>query len=310
MDGNDVLKKIGLLIGVAACGALVTSCGGGDPEPTPTPTETATPTPTPTTSGVFDLTAAFQASSTNANLIYAYFTPTGGAETFNDASRLNGVANVSLAFDPETATFLFPDLPDPVTYDSADLVSSSSTSRVYAEGDTSLTLELPFSEVLRVTYEIDDQAFTRNSTAGTLRSQRVALFLNNVTTTADITSTLTYTGTPVVAGGEPGVTPAGAVTSQATTFTITPGTDDTVTATITIFQTVGGATTQVAQFAINEELGANGGFSGAIDDTTNGLKGVFAGGLAGANREELVLIFSLANADDGREYVGTLIADR
>ena len=311
MIGNNVLKKIGLLIGVAACGALVTSCGGGDDaEPTPTPSETATPTPTPTTSVDFDLTAGFEATSVNANLVYAYFMPTGGAETFNDATRLPGNSSITLAFDPERATFGFPDLSSAAVFDADDLVTSSATRRVYVDGDRSLTLDVPFGESLRATYEIDNQAFTQDTVAGTLRSQRVTVFLNSVTTTADITNTLSYTGTPVVAGGEPGVTPSDAISSPQVTITINPGTTDTVTGTIQVFRTVGGTSTLVAQFAIDVELSAGGQFSESIEDTARGLSGIVAGSLAGANREELVLLFTLQNADDGREFVGSLIAKR
>ena len=50
-----MLRKYALFVGVAALGALVTSCGGDDtgtPAPTPTDTSTATPTPTPTEADV------------------------------------------------------------------------------------------------------------------------------------------------------------------------------------------------------------------------------------------------------------------
>lgn len=305
-----MLKKLGLLVGVAACGVLVTSCGGDDtPDPEPTATATPTPTPTPTTSVVFDLTAGFEATSTNANLITAFFTPTGGAETFNDASRLNGTAQVTLEFGPESATFRFPDLTDAQSFAGADLVSASATERVYANGNRMLTLQVPYSESLRAIFELDNQAFTRDGTAGTLRSERTTIFINSVTTSADITTTLTYTGLWEATGGQPGTTPPGAISIPQTTFTITPGTDDKVTGTVQVFRTINNVRTKVAEFNVNANLNSLGGFSGTIDDTTFGLKGAYAGSLAGANREELVLIFNITNADDGREYQGTFIGD-
>lgn len=303
-----MLKKLGLLIGVAACGALVTSCGGGN-SPEPEPTSTATPTPTPTQATVFDLTAAFEAVSINANLIAAFFTPTGGAETFNDASRINGTANIALAFGPESVTFEFPDINDPVSFAGADLVSSSATERVYANGNRMLTLQLPFSQSLRVTYDLDNQPFTRDTTQGTLRSQRTALFFNTVTTTDDITTTLTYTGDWQVTGGEPGTTPPGAITIPQTTLTVTPGTDDKVTGTVEVFQTINNVTTKVAEFNIDATVGATGGFAGTIDDNTFNLDGTYAGTLTGANRQEMVILFNIANTDDGREYQGSYIGD-
>lgn len=313
MDGNIVIRKLGLLLGVAACGALVTSCGGGgssEPTPTPTGTSTATPTPTPTTSVVFDLSEGFEVVSANANLIYAFFTPTGGVETFNDGARINGQSRVSLDFSPEVASFQFPDLEDPATFDEADLASASDTSRVYAEGDRQLILEVPYSHSLRTIYEIDDQPFTRNTVAGTLRSQRVTLFFNTVTTTSDITSTLSYTGTAQAFGGQLGTTPSGAISANPATFTVTPGsTNDTISGTIAVFSTVDGTTTQVASIPVNTTLNSSGGFSGSIDEATYGLKGNYAGSLAGPNRDELVLMFAVANADNTRKFVGSYIGD-
>jgi hypothetical protein len=305
-----VLKKLGLLIGVAACGALVTSCGGDDtPDPAPTATGTATPTPTPSAAVVFDLTAGFEATSNNANGIAAFFTPTGGVETFNDASRLNGPSTIALAFNPETARFQFPDQADAETFSGADFVSGSATQRVYADGNRMLTLQVPFSQSLRVTYELDNQPFTRDSTAGTLRSERTALFFNTVTTTDDITTTLTYTGDWDATGGEPGTTPPGAISIPQTTFTVTPGTDDKVTGTVQVFQTINNVSTKVAEFAIDATVSASGGFSGTVDDTVFDLKGSYAGTLAGPNREELVIVFNIANTDDAREYQGSYIGD-
>lgn len=311
MDGNDVLRKIGLFIGVAACGALAVSCGGGgdSSEPTPTPTDTsATPTPTPTTATVFDLVSAFDVLTNNANIAFAYFTPTGGAETFNDASRVNGQSRATLAFVPESASFRFADTDTATTFAAADLVSASATQRVYANGARRLTYEVPFDHSLRATYEVANQPFTRNSVAGTLRSNRVSLFFNTVTTTAAIASTLSYTGTAQAAGGQPGVTPPGAITASPTTFSVSAGSTNTITGTIVLQQTVGGVTTTVGTIAVNAPVTASA-FAGTIDDTASGLKGSYAGTLAGPNREEVVLLFALANTDSTREYVGTFIGD-
>lgn len=311
LDGKNVLRKLGLLVGVAACGALVVSCGGGgsDSEPEPTDTSTATPTPTPTTAVDFSLTTAIEATSTNTGLIYAFFTPTGGAETFSDSSRLPGTASISLKFAPESATFAFPDLSDAAVFAGSTLSSASATQRVYTDGNRSLTLQRPFSQSLRAIYQIGGQAFTQGTTAGTLRSQRVALFFNTVTTTTAIANTLSYTGTPQAVGGTPGTTPAGIITSPAVTLTVSAGTTNTLTGTINLFQTINGTTTQVGAFPISATVGANGAFAGTIDDNTYNLDGNFAGALAGANRDELVLLFSVANTTDKREYVGTLIGD-
>ena len=308
-DGNNVLRKLGLLIGVAACGALVVSCGGGgdDTDPEATATSTATPTPTSTTATDFSLATPIEATSTNTGLVYAFFTPTGGAETFNDASRLPGTATVSLKFAPDSATFGFPDLTDPAVFAGSTLTAITPTQRTYVDGARKLTLEVPFTEALRATYEIGGQAFTRDTTAGTLRSQRVALFFNTVTTTTAIASALTYTGTPVAAGGTPGTTPAGVITAQPLTLTVSAGTTNTITGTINLFQTINGTTTQVGAFPISATVTAGGGFSGTIDDNTYNLDGSFAGALAGANRDEVVLVFSVANTTDKRKYVGSYI---
>ena len=193
-DGNNVSRKFALLVGVAALGALVTSCGGddnGSPTPTPTGTSTPTPTPTPTPTQAqvdFDLSDDFATTSTNANYTFAYFTPAaGGDETFNGASRLNGTASIDFAISPELVSFEFANSTDPVTFDDGDLESASTTLRSYARGDEGLVLELPFNHVLRVRYELQ-APFIRDTVPGELRAERVSLFFNRVTTSAAITA--------------------------------------------------------------------------------------------------------------------------
>jgi hypothetical protein len=316
MDGNHVIRKIGLLLGVAALGALVTSCGGGNgstPTPTPTGTSTATPTPTPTTAAPFSLTADFATNGTNTGIIVAYFTPAaGGTETFNDGARVNGTSAIAFVASPDSATFSFPDLRDPVVFGAADFVSLSATERRYVAGDEALTLFLPFQEVLQVSYQIDNQAFTRGTVDGTLRSERLAIFFNPVTTTDDITTALTYTGQARVEGGEPGTTATGVLSSPQATFTVTPGaTEDRITGTITVFETAGAVQTQVATITIDAALSSAGGFSGTITDAANKLTGQYAGTVAGANRDELLIVFSAvdnnATDTDLTEFLGSFI---
>lgn len=305
-------------------GALVTSCGD-DETPTPTPTSsdsgTATPTPTSTATGgiVFSLTQDFAAGSSNANAVVAFFTPDGSTdEVFSNAARVNGAAAVEFVASPESLTFSFPDFTDPLVFTDADFDSLTATTRRYVRGDEALTVSLPFAEVLRITYDLEGQDFTRDTVDGTLRSKRTSLFFNPVTTTDDITVALTYTGSAEVFGGDPGVTPAGVLTLTATDLTITPGATasdaDTVSITLTVFETVGMTQTQVASIVITGDLGTNGTFFGDISDATNSLTGEFAGSLAGDNREEAFLIFSVSDDDpdddDDRRFVGTWIGER
>ncbi|WP_340588919.1 hypothetical protein [Erythrobacter alti] len=312
-----MLRKIGLFIGVAACGALVTSCGGGNPDPTPTPTTTATPTPTPTSATNFSLTADFSSTSFNANYGFAYFTPNGGTEIFSGGSRINGTSAISFVASPDSATFTFPDLNDAVVFGASDFVSVDATERRYATANTALTLFLPFENVMRVNYEIDNQAFTRDSVDGILRSQRVAVFFNTPTTTDDITATLSYTGTVDVVGGDPGVTRSGSISSPNVTFTITPGTNDTLTGTIDIFEDVMGVPTVVASLDFSATVSSTGVFEGTLEDTANELTGNFVGTLAGANREELFILFAARDADvageaddgDNTTFVGSFIGN-
>lgn len=312
-----MLRKIGLLLSVAACGALVTSCGD-DETPTPTPTVSPTPTPTPPTSQVFSLTSDFTATSFNANYGFAFFTPDGGgAEVFSGGARLNGTSSITFVASPDSVTFVFPDLSDPVVFGAADFVSVSSTQRQYAAGDTSLTMFLPFTNVMQVNYEIDNQAFTQDTVDGILRSQRVAILFNSVTTTDDITANLSYTGAVDVTGGDPTVTAAGVVSAPDVTFTVTPGTEDTLTGTINLFETVNGAQTQIGTFDISATVSASGVFQGTITDTANDLTGSYVGTLAGADREEIFILFAAQDADvagaaddgDDRVYVGSFIGD-
>lgn len=309
-----MLRKYALFVGVAAIGALVTSCGGGNGNPTPTPTDTstATPTPTPTpTSTVFNLSQAFSTQSVNANLAFAWFTATGSTtETFNGGARVNGTSSIALAFSPESATFGNPDLADPVVFTGAELTGSSATLRTYARTNEQLRLEVPFAEVLRVTYE-NSAPFTRATVAGTLRAQKVALFFNPVTTSADITNA-SYTGSLQVAGGKPGTTLSSAISAPDVTFQLRAS-DDHIVGTIQIFELVNNVPTLVASLPIDVVVNAANTFSGTVTDTPRNLSGSFVGALAGANRDELLVIFSMTgnanntDATDDRRFVGTYI---
>lgn len=308
-----MFRKYALFVGVAALGALVTSCGGDDSgNPTPTPSETPTPTPTPTPV-VFDLMDDFATLSTNANYAFAYFAPDGGGdETFNAGSRRNGIASISLAFSPELATFGFPDLDEDVSFDDSELVSGSATQRSYARTDEGLLLELPFAHVLRVSYE-QSQDFTQDTTDGTLRGQRVAIFFNPVTTTDDIAADITYSGAVHVVGGDPGTTLSDAVSAPDVTFTV-DASEETIGGTMEIFEDVNGTDTLVATLVFEADLNANGTFSDTLTDETHNLAGNFAGALSGADREEVFILFSVSgdtdvDEDDDRRYLGSFIGD-
>lgn len=308
-----MLKKLGLLLGVAACGALVTSCGGDDtptPTPTPTGTDTATPTPTPTSGTLaFNYAADFETTSRNTTLIVSYFTPEGGAETFNGATRVNGNSSIDYDASPNTVLIAYPELAPNPSFAEADLVSADAMRRTYEKGETALVLDLPFTYVLRAMYEVDNQPFTREAVTGTLRTQRYSSFFLVSTASSDITSALTYTGDVLVVGGTPGTTAPNALSAATTTFTITPGTNDVVSGTITISETSGGTTTTVASFSFSGNLDANNGFSGEISDTARGLTGTLAGALAGPARDEMFIVFSLSNSTDGRVYIGNFIGN-
>jgi len=307
-------RKTVRLLGVAA-GCLVTAAcfggGGSDPTPTPSPTPTATPTPTPTPTSTpvavdFDFAKAFTDSVTNASYIYAYFTPTGGAETWSDGSRVSGASAINYAISPESVSFAWPDAAVLKTFAAADRVVDTATVRAYANGNDRVTLERPFTHVLRVSYQ-RAEAFVLNSVAGTLRSNRVTLFFNEVTTTVAIAANLTYTGVAQVVGGKAGTTPPNVFTASATTLTVTAS-DKKLAGSIQISENVGGTPTVRAVLPISATLAAGDTFSGTIDDTANGFKGTFAGALAGPNREEIVLIFNVSHTD-GREFIGSLIGD-
>lgn len=310
-----MLRKYALFIGVAAVGALVTSCGSDDTgtaTPTPTDTSTATPTPTPTQSEVdFDFGTDFATESTNANLSAAFFTPDGGGdETFSGASRLNGNASISYTVSPELVSFGFADLDDAVSFDDSELVSSSATMRNYVRGTENLVMELPSDHVLRVTYESQTD-FTRDTTDGTLRAKRVALFFNPVTTT-DALADGTYNSSVQVFGGDPTSTAPGVISAPNITLTVDASAPD-ITGTVEIYEDVNGTATLVASFDISATLNDNGTFTGTVSDGANDFTGSFAGSLSGPNREEVFLLFSISgNADDSddRRFVGTIIGQR
>ncbi|APE28030.1 hypothetical protein [Aurantiacibacter gangjinensis] len=312
-----MLRKYALFAGVAALGALVTSCGDDDPTPTPTPSESPSPTPTPTSSQVdFDLTMDFVAEVTNANLSYAFFTADGSMDTvFSGASRTNGTSGIALAFSPESATFSFPDLADAVVFTDADFDAATATTRRYERTDEALLLEVPFEHVLRVTYELE-QDFTQDTTDGRLASNRTSLFFNSVTTDSEITANITYDGSFAVFGGDPLTTEAGAITAPDITVTVEPGAAaddaDTISGTIRIFEDVNGTITEVAVLPFDAELNTVSGFNLTITDTANALSGNLSGALAGPDRDEVIIIFSVSSTetDNDTRYVGTFIGDR
>ncbi len=246
-------------------------------------------------------------NAVNTSYNFAYFTPSGGSETWSDGTRRDGSAKLTYAVSPESAAYVFPDASTLTTFGAADLQSSTATRRVYKKGTDGLALELPFKHVLRATYE-SAQSYILNTVAGTLHAFRVSLFFNTVTTTADITTNLSYTGTPQVAGGKPGTTPPGVFSSPSTTLTVAAS-DKKVTGSIQIFENVGGTATLRATLPISATIATgSAAFNGSIDDTTNGFKGNFVGSLAGPSREEVVLIFNVTHTD-GRELIGSYIGD-
>ncbi|MEL1251204.1 hypothetical protein [Aurantiacibacter gilvus] len=322
-----MLRKYALFVGVAALGALVTSCGGDDtanPTPTPTDSGTGTPTPTPTSSQVdFSVTEAFTAESSNANAAFAYFTPDGSMdEVFNGAARLNGTAGIQFLTDPESVTFAFPDLTDNVVFDATDFASVTATERNYARAGEKLTMLLPFAHIMQVNYELT-QDFTRDTTDGTLRGTRAAFFFNRITTEDDITADIQYDGTVQVVGGDPGTTASDAISAPDATISVLAA-NDAISGTIQIFEDVNGtpelATTLVFQRTTNDTgavtggvFGSTGVVSGILTDTDNNFAGNFAGALAGPDREELLLIFSVTgneDDDDDRRFVGRFIGQQ
>ena len=308
-------RRTSLYLSAAACCALLAACGGGgdSPSPTPTPTPTGTPTPSPSptptptpTPTDFDFSQAFTDTVANASLIFAYFTPnSGGAEVFSDGSRREGSSTITYAVSPEKVTFTWPDAATLSSFDAADLQTATANLRTYRDGNDGITLELPFEHILRVSYE-RTEAFVRQTVPGMLRSNRVTLFFNDVTTTAAITTDLTYAGTARVAGGTSGTTPPGAISAQPTTLTVAAS-DKKITGTIQIVEDVNGTPTLRATLPISATVGGNSAFAGEINDTASGFKGQYVGSLAGPAREEAFVIFIVTHTD-GRKFVGSLIA--
>ncbi len=305
-----------LLCAIASC-ALLAGCFGGDgdsstptptPTPTPSPSPTPTPTPTPPTAVVdFDFAKAFTATITNSSFIFAYFTPTsGGAEVWSDGNPRAGSSTITYAVSPESAAFTFPDTSTLTTFGAADRQTATVTLRTYRRGDDALALELPFDNVLRATYETK-APFTRETVPGTLRSNRVSVFINPVTATGAITTNLSYSGTPQVAGGKSGTTPSNAISAPAATFTVAAS-DQRITGTLTINETVNGAPVVRAVLPFSATIGSNGSFSGSLNDAANSFSGAFAGSLAGPSREEVAIVFNASHAD-GTKFIGSFIGD-
>ena len=322
MTAHRTFRKPSLMLGVAACTLLLASCGGNNqnnPTPTPTPTTTATPTPTPT-GPVADINFANDFAFGSVQLyIYAYFTPTGGMQVFNDANRLaNSTGGLSYEVSPENVIFAFTDLNDNVVFDASTLVSGTDTLRLYETGDEKLKLELPYGNVLRATYSRVDSDIA-GVDPGVLASNRVLFLFDAVTTTDAITTGLTWAGTPQVIGGTPGATAPDAITATASNFTIaqitltaSDGTTTTVngvTGTIQIFADVNGTPTLVTEIEVEVPISTGDSFGGAVSDANDDFTGALTGTLAGANREEIVFIFSVSHTD-GRKFVGSFIGEQ
>lgn len=321
MTAHRAAREPSLMLGIAACTVLLASCGGGNNNtPTPTPTVTATPTPTPTsTDPAADINFGNDFALGSSQLyIYAYFTPTGGMEVLNDANRLaNLSAGLSYEVSPENVTFAFGDLDDNVVFDASTLVSGSDTLRTYANGNEELKLELPYGNVLRATYSRTDTDIV-GVDPGVLASNRVLILFDGVTTTDTLANGPTYTGTPEIIGGTPSSTSPDAVTAEVTTLTIadvtaTSGTTTTtapgITGTIKIFVDVDGTPTLVTELVVEAQINAAGAFSAAISDAADDFTGAMTGTLAGANRDEIVFIFSVSHTD-GRKFVGSFIGSQ
>ncbi len=315
------LRKPSLLIGAAAGALLLASCGGNNqnnPTPTPTPTGTATPTPTPTsTEPAADVNFANDFAFGSTSLyIYAYFTPTGGMQVFSDATRLaNATGGLSYEVNPENVTFGFTDLNDNVVFDASTLVSGSSTLRTYEMGDEKLRLELPYGNVLRATYSREDSDIV-GVDPGVLASNRVLFLFDAVTTTDALAMGPSYSGEVEVVGGTPGTTAPDAITATPSDFTLaeitvtaSDGTTSTVNGvkgTIQIFSNASGTPTLVTEIVVEVPISSAGAISGEIADAAEDFTGALAGVLAGANRDEMVFIFSVSH-DDGRKFVGSFI---
>ncbi len=267
----------------------------------------------------------FEAQSTNANFIYAFFTPDGTMDTtFNGASRVNGSAFISLAFSPELVEFVFPDLSDSVQFTDADFESETANTRRYSRAGETLFMERPFTHTMRVNYSREDD-FTRDTVGGTLMGNRTTIFFNTVTTDDDLDTDLSYTGSVEVRGGTPGATEPGALSAADITFTVDADDadgDDAVSGTIQIIDNSSGAPVVVATLVMGKAevtsgttttttgiVTANGGFGGDLTDTANALTGSFAGALTGPNREEVLILFSVSSTetDNDTTYIGSFI---
>ncbi len=255
----------------------------------------------------FDFAQAFTTSNSIGSLTFAYFTPnSGGAEVWSDGNPRSGSSTITYAVSPESVAFIFPNITDQTTFGAADRQTDTATLRTYRNGDDALALELPFGNVLRVTYETKSP-FTRDTVPGILRINRASVFINPVTTSSTITANLSYTGTPQVAGGTSGATLANAISAAATTFTVAAS-DQRITGTITISETVNGSPVVRAVLPFSAAVAANGSFSGSLSDTANAFTGSFTGSLAGPSREEVAIIFSVSHTD-GRKFVGSFIGN-
>lgn len=252
----------------------------------------------------YDFAKAFTDTVVNTSYIFAYFAPTNGSEIWNDGARQDGTSKITYAVSPESVAFDWPDSAALTTFGAADRQTDTPTVRSYRKGTEGLILELPFEHVLRASYE-RTQDFVRETVPGTLRSTRVTLFFNAVTTTGAISTNLEYTGTAQVVGGKSGTSAPGLFSSPAATFTVAAS-DKKITGTIQVFENVNGTPTLRAVLPISATVGANGTFTGDINDAANGFKGKFVGSLAGPAREEMFIIFNVAHTD-GREFLGSLI---
>ncbi|MDG6078896.1 hypothetical protein E3U23_06780 [Erythrobacter litoralis] len=315
-------RNLGFFVSAAACCALLVACGGDDdegtpsPTPTPTPTDSPAPSPSPTptpTSTEFDFAQDFTASFNGTSYSFAYFTPTGGTEVWNSRARRAGTSSITYETSPEAVTFTFPDAAELPTFGGEDLETSSDSQRSYLADGNRLVLERPYEEILRVFYRTS-QSFVRETVPGNLRSFRYALFFNPVTTAAALTAGLTYSGTAQIAGGIPGETAAGVFAADTSTLSVVAGTGDNANALrisgdIRIVRQNNGTTELVTTIPVLAVIADSGGFAGGVTDEDAAFQGQYIGSLAGANREEIFVIFSFSGPDD-LELIGSYIGRR
>lgn len=289
---------------------LVASCGGGEgsegppvtapPTTSPTPSPSSTPVPSPTTSPRtldFSQDVTLEGNLALSSSRFTYTDAFGRSSSGYIASEwlVDGQSS-SMIFRaaPEAVQIVFGD--DDVSYSASDRTTISPFRRYSRQGnEVSIgwsDSKHAFQYVTAVFSRSPEEAFKFGENSGTRSSERIITLGYISAASTHIEGPLYYDGQPLLAGG---FGSGGSLSAGRILLSVRSGANQ-VFGAISLQATENGNQVEKARLT----------FTGTIDDATNritgiisddgkGYTGAFKGALYGPAREEVAIIFRLAN---------------